>query len=129
MNESVSNVINEIANKLGISIENIVPCLATYNITERIAYIIAAIIFFILIGLSSKLFLTLLRSNDKDYNDDKIISYEHSANRDAIEPFCSVLSGILLIAAILCLIYSLGIIKWIFAPEGATIEYILDKIK
>lgn len=129
MNESVSNAINEIANKLGIGVENIVPYLVRYNIAERITYIIAAIIFFILIGLSSKLFLILLRSNDKDYNDNKIIPYEHSANRGSIELFSSVLSTVLLIAAIGCLIYGLGIIKWIVAPEGATMEYILDKIK
>ena len=129
MNESISNTISEIANKLGVSVENIIPYLTIYNIAERIAYIISAIVFFILIGLSSKLFLILLRSNDKDYNDSKITTYEHISNRDNISVFCSVLSGILLIAAIICLVYGLGIIKWIMGPEGATISYILDKIK
>ena len=129
MDDIVNNVINNIAEKLGISIDYVVPALARYNIAECLMYFIASIIIFILCYLIAKATKMILDIIEKSYKDEKMLEYYYNNNKSLIIIIGAVLFGITLIAGLICLFSSLDIIKWIMAPEGATIAYILDKIK
>ena len=120
-NEIVNSVINNIAEKLGIAVEYVVPALVRYNIAEciiRIVYFIISLIATIIAVRFTEEKIKKLKENDAD------------------DPGYIILS-LLGIAAIIFLglitidnfEQGIKIIKWIMAPEGATIAYILDKIK
>ena len=128
-NEIVNSVINNIAEKLGITVDYVVPALARYNIAECLIYFIAAIITFILCFLITKATKMILDIIEKSYKDEKMSDYYYNNNKSLIIIMGSVLFGIALIAGLICLFCSLDIIKWIMAPEGATIAYILQSLK
>ena len=129
MDDVVNSVINNIAEKLGITVDYVVPALAKYNIAECLIYFIAAIITFILCFLIAKATMMILDILKKSKEDDKMTNYEYNSNRGLTIIIGSILFGITLIAGLICLFSSLDIVKWIMAPEGATIDYILSKIK
>lgn len=129
MDETVNNIINNIAEKLGIAVDYVVPALVKYNIAECLINFIAAIIIFILCYLIAKATKMILAIIEKSYKDEKMSDYHYDSNKSLTIIIGSVLFGAALIAGLVCLFTSLDIIKWIMAPEGATIAYILDKIK
>ena len=119
-NEVVNSVINNIAGKLGIAVEYVVPALVKYNIAECIIKIIYFIICLIATIVSVR------------FTEEKIKKLKESED----DPGYIILS-LLGIAAVVILGLTaidnfeqgIKIIKWIMAPEGAAITYILDKIK
>ena len=129
MDDIVNNVINNIAEKLGITVDYVVPALARYYIAECLIHFIAAIITFILCYLivkATKMILDILKKSNED---EKMSNYDYNSSKSLTIIIGSILFGVALMAGLICLFSSLSIVKWIMAPEGATIAYILDKIK
>ena len=120
MDETVNNIINNIAEKLGIAVEYIVPALVRYNIAEDLIHLIWATVWIIGIIITSRMSI-------KFYKDNKDKSSDAFENPLFVIPLiCCIL---FIFFAIFKLADGLDIIKWIMAPEGATINYILDKVK
>ena len=130
-NEIVNSVINNIAEKLGIAVEYVVPALVRYNIAGCIIDIMVSIIFSILSFLTVKASKKILKINDDAYDNGngEMSRYSHDSNKSGIIASGVIIFVICLIVAIVALLHSLSIVQWIMAPEGATIAYILDKIK
>ena len=120
-NEVVNSVINNIAEKLGIAVNYVVPALAKYNIAECIIHLIYFVVYLIATIVSVR------------FASDKIKKLKESNGEDPAYIILSLLSIAAVIGLGLMMIdnfeQGLKIIKWIMAPEGATIAYILDKIK
>ena len=111
-------MINSIAEKLGIAAEYVVPALARYNIAECIIGLIYTIISLILFIIFMRICIKLNERKDSMDSDLWFI--------------LMLLSICATIAFSLTAIDNFGkginIIKWIMAPEGATINYILSQI-
>lgn len=130
MDEAINNVINNIAEKLGIAVEYIVPSFARYNIAgcliDLIKGFLLLIPIFVLIKIGNskiKIIEEKYKTNPDyksyDYHDDKF-------NTFVIFGIPSIILGLF---STISIFSGLDILKWIISPEGATMAYILDKVK
>ena len=124
MDETVNSVINNIAEKLGIAVEYVVPALVKYNIANCIISLIWGIVSLIIIYISIKTIFNIFKKydDDADFDDIKI-------NDWILVGICCILIIIFVIVVIPSFLNGLNIIKWIMAPEGAAIAYILQSLK
>ena len=100
-----ADIINEIASKLGVTVEYIIPELAKYNIAQGLFMCIVTTIILII----------------------SIMLIVHCYKKDDGESVC-VLTCIIIIVSIILLGVGYDLVGWIVSPTGRSIAYILNKI-
>ena len=120
--EAINSIINNIAEKLGIAVEYVVPALVRYNIAECCIALLWGLVWTISFVMSFR----LTKNSYKEY-----VNREHKSFKD--EPVGAIIGGIgCILFGILSLVMlseGMEIIKWIVAPEGAVINYVLTQLK
>lgn len=120
--EKITLVLNEIAKQIGVAADYVVPALVRYKIAE---YAIN-LIWFVLLAVITFITVKIIIKTTNKYNDnDKRIS----DGDECIVTICGVTSVFSALFMVLQFAEGLNIIKWLIAPEGSVINYVLEMLK
>ena len=114
IDESINSIINNLCEKFGTTVDNIIPEVARYQAVTYGVQFIIGIICLIIALLLIRLFVK--NKLDPDVNYIAII-------------FIFVIFIFFIIAGIVNLITGLNTFVWIFAPKGAFVNYVYSLLK
>lgn len=119
--EKITLVLNEIAKQIGVAADFVVPALVRYKIAgyaiNLIWFVLLAVITFITVK-------TVIKITNKYDNDGRI-----NDGDEFIVTICGVVSVFSGVFMFLQFAEGLNIIKWLIAPEGSVINYVLEMLK
>ena len=146
MNEQLTEIINTLAQQLGVASQFVITEISKWNIANHLMWlVIGSVILFI----AYKVFMIGVnkckehnKKVDEDYN--KRIEYVKQRNGDIDRVYKDDYDGIFedneyfvywrvplftCVVSILMVIYGIFVIPWLIAPTGSMINYLLDVLK
>lgn len=124
--DKAMEIINEIASKLGVAAEYIIPELARMQIAKLIIGIVASIIVLAVVCVAIRKIIKYVRSLNED--DDS-----WSEDQDMIRVLLMFLAGVIGFAGLLAAFALYGGISelsgWIASPTAQSIEYVMGALK
>lgn len=146
MNEQLTEIIDTIAQKLGVASQFVITELSKWKIANHIVWLVIGSV---LLFIAYKIFMVGVnkcrehnRKVDEDYNkrvervekqgrDPDLVyrdSYDNIFNDDEYIIYWLV-PLFMCVVSIPMVIYGIFVIPWIIAPTGSTIAYLLDVLK
>lgn len=146
MNEELTQIIDTLAQKLGVASQFVITELSKWKIANHLVWLVIGII---LLFIAYKIFMAGV-NKCKEYNKKVDEDYEkqvedakiHGRSLDFIcrasyddmfedEEYCPYwgVSAIFMLISIPMVIYGIFVIPWIIAPTGSTIAYLLEVLK
>ena len=122
--QDVINILNTIAEQIGVTVDYVVPALAKYKVAEYLTDLGRSVILLIIAYISYRIFRKAMCKY--------VELTDNREDTDGVEVIL-IISGIILFVTslfgFLTLSDSLNIIPWLITPEGSVVNYVLSMIK
>lgn len=146
MNEQLTEIINTLAQQLGVASQFVITELSKWKIANHLVWLVIGII---LLFIAYKIFMAGVnkckehnRKVDEDYEKKMEYTKNHNGRLDLVyrdsydnifndDEYCIywIVPIIICVISIPMVIYGIFVIPWLIAPTGSTINYLLDALK